>query len=250
MNNFWLMMTLLFFGCSTPARKQDDLKVKEYMQLQAKHLQKNQACMEHRQNVLEQAVTEIEDAASEDDQYLFVPNESDAIYFVEAFNLGKFTLKENQQEYELMIKSCLSGPQVGHETCDTLISNYKYFRALIPALKNNRWSKTTVKKGIYNALSYFKYVGESQSSIMDIILANDLLMRMARKSLVSSSYLPQAVAFKTKAEKHFEDLRKEVRKLDKEDMSCEEARTFYERERVKVKELSQQFLTLLTKFAP
>ena len=245
---FFICLAML--GCSSQPKKTDDPKVKEYLKLQASHLPKNQACREHRQNVLEQAITEIEDAATEDDQYLFVPNESDAVYFVEAFDLSKFTLKENQQEYEMMVYSCLSGPQVGHETCDTLIPTYKYFRALIPALKNNRWSKSTVRKGIYNAISYFQYVGKSQSSLMDVILANDLLMRMARKGLIPSSHLPLAAAFKIKTEKHFEQLRKEVRKLDKKEMSCDEARKFYDQERSKVKELSMEFLALLMKFTP
>lgn len=250
------MKLILFFlsivtlGCSSQSKKADDPKVKEYLKLQASHLPKNQACMEHRQNVLEQAITEIEDAATEDDQYLFVPNESDAVYFVEAFDLSKFTLRENQQEYEMMVNSCLSGPQVGHDTCDTLIPTYKYFRALIPALKNNRWSKSTVRKAIYNALSYFHYVGKSQSSLVDVILANDLLMRMARKGLIASSHLPLAVAFKNKSEKHFEQLREEVRKLDKKEINCDEARKFYNQERLKVKELSTEFLALLKKFQP
>lgn len=245
-----LFLSTLVVGCSSKIKKAENPRVKEYLQLQASHLPKNQSCMEHRQNVLEQAITEIEDPATEDDQFLFVPNESDAVYFVEAFDLNKFTLKENQQEYEMMVNSCLSGPQVGHETCDTLIPTYKYFRALIPAMKNNRWSKSTIRKGIYNALSYFQYVGKSQSSLMDVILANDLLIRMARQSLIPSSHLPLARAFKNKSEKHFEQLRKEVRKLDKKDLSCDEARKFYEQERMKVKELSAEFLALLVKFNP
>lgn len=245
-----LFLTIVITACSSQSKKTDDPKVKEYLKLQASHLPKNQACMEHRLNVLEQAITEIEDAATEDNQYLFVPNESDAVYFVDSFDLNKFTLKENQQEYEMMVNSCLSGPQVGHDTCDTLIPTYKYFRALIPALKNNRWSKSTVRKGIYNALSYFQYVGKSQSSLMDVILANDLMMRMARKGLIPSSHLPLALAFKNKSEKYFEQLRKEVRKLEKKDMSCDEARKFYQQERLKVKELSSEFLALLVKFTP
>jgi hypothetical protein len=245
-----LILVFILTGCSSQVKKQDDPQVKEYLKLQASHLPQNQACMEHRQNVLEQAITEIEDAATEDDQFLFVPNESDAVYFVDAFDISKFTLKENQIEYEMMIISCLAGPQVGHETCDTLIPTYKYFRALIPALKNNRWSQVTVRKGIYNAFTYFKYVGESQSSLMDVILANDLLMRMAIKGLIPGSHLAEAVAFKAKAEKQFQQLRKEVSKLDKKDMSCEEARAFYEQERIRVKELSAQFLILLKKFNP
>jgi hypothetical protein len=250
MRFYCIILVFIFSACSSQVKKQDDAKTKEYLKLQAKHLQKNQACMEHRQNVLEQAITEIEDAATEDDQYLFVPNEADAIYFIDAFDVSKFTLKENQLEYEMMVNSCLTGPQAGHETCDTLIPTYKYFRALIPALKNNRWSQNTVRKSIYNALSYFQYVAQSQSSLMDVILANDLLMRMSRKGLLPASHLPQAVAFKTKAEKQFEQLRKEVRKLGKKDMSCEKARTFYAQERVRVKNLSDEFRIILQKFSP
>lgn len=242
-----LLIAILLTGCSSKPSSPPTAAIKEFEKLHAKHLPLHQACIEHRDNILEQAVTEIEEAPIEDDKYVFVPNETDATYFIVNFDLSKFTLKENQVEYEAVVEACMNGPQAGHANCETLISSYKYFRALIPAIAHNPWSSQIKNKAKQNILNYLHYVGKSESSLMDVILANDLLQRISEKKLLSIDVSRDSKRFKQKAEQEFERLRAEVRRLGKKELSCDEARVFYRKERKRVKALSQEFLSLLNK---
>jgi hypothetical protein len=247
---FCILFFLLLLSCSHHQKPQNlSPEVKAFEDLHSRNQPLYQACMDHKENILEQAITEIAEAPGDDDNYLFVPNESDAVYFVENFDLSKFTLKENQQEYEAIVNACMNGPQAGHGTCDTLIPAYKYFRGLISAMKYNKWSSPLVQRGVANTLSYLRYAGASESSLMDVILANDLLMRLAKKKLITQKIIPDTLRFKKEAEDQFKRLRKEVRKISQKEMSCQETKSFYQNERQRVKALSKDFLLLMNKFS-
>jgi hypothetical protein len=241
------VLVFLLVGCASKKASSPSPEKKAFEQLQTQHRPLHLACLEHRQNILEQAITEIPEAPEEDDQFFFVPNEADAGYFVENFDITKFTLKENQQEHESAINSCLSDQEVGEGTCETLIPAYKYFRGLISAMAYQPWSRQLISLGLSHTLSYLRYVGESNASLMDIILANDLLIRLAQKKLIPGSIHKEARQFKQQAEKELELLRSEVRRIEKKEMNCHDIKKFYLRERQRIYVLSEKFLKLLKK---
>jgi hypothetical protein len=96
-------------------------------------------------------------------------------------------------------------------------------------------------------MQYLQYVGQSESSLMDITFANDLLIRLSERGHVKQDLYPEAIQFKNQAEDEFKGLKKKIKKLGKKEFTCKDAEVFYANERIKVKELSQSFLFILSK---
>jgi hypothetical protein len=109
------------------------------------------------------------------------------------------------------------------------------------------WKKETILKAKSITLSYLDYIGRSDSSLMDVLLANDLLMRLTQESYVSETLYNDTILFRAQGEKVFKVLNKQMKKLGKKEVTCEDVASFYSNERVEVKELSKDFLTLLGK---
>nr|MBA2405750.1 hypothetical protein [Bdellovibrionales bacterium] len=61
------------------------------------------------------------------------------------------------------------------------------------------------------------------------------------------SLLPETFLFRSEGEKAYEELKKQIKKLGKKDLSCNDAQDFYGKERVKVKALSKNLVDLLAK---
>jgi hypothetical protein len=240
-----LFVLILSWGCTS--RKAALVSPDLYLKLNKQHLPKHRACQLHRDKLVAKAFTEAEDAELDDEHYFFIRNEKSALKYINAFDLTKFTLVENQQEYQAIIQGCVFKKDAKHQTCDTLSVTYKFFRGLVYGLRQYPWSDSTKRRATQVTLSYLDYVARSNSSIMDILLANDILQRLAEHAYINPDLYTATWEFKTMGEKKFEELKEKVRKLGKKDLSCEEANLFYADEREKVKELSESFLKLLQK---
>ncbi len=239
---FILIMSLS--SCST---KDSKVAQDEYLKLNKLHSAKHKACLEHKSQILEKPITVAEEAELNDELYFFVRDEQKALNYIDHFDLSKFTLKENQLEYESIINACVLQRDHKHTTCDTLFPSYKFFRGLIYGMNQYNWSASTKIKAKNLTLQYLKYVGQSESSLMDITFANDLLMRLSERGHVERELYPETIQFKNHAEDEFKALKKKIRKLGKKEFTCKDAEEFYANERIKVKELSQSFLVILSK---
>lgn len=174
-------------------------------------------------------------------------NEKKALSYLKKFDLKKFTLTENKLEFEAIINACVMESSPEHRPCDTLFAGYKFFRGLIYGMNQYGWSKKTIALAKNITLSYLEYLAQTESSLMGILFADDLLMRLAERGYVNQSLYTETIAFKHEGEKAYKDLRKQIRKLGKKKLTCEDATEFYANERIKVKNLSQSFLTILNK---
>lgn len=219
----------------------------DYLKIHVANKKLHQACIKHRDEILVKAITESENPDLDDEQYYFPRNERVALQFINSFDISKFTLHENQQEYQAIVDGCVVERSPLHQTCDTIMPAFKFFRGLIHGMNQYQWSQDTRKLGTHITLSYLKYVGESHSSIMDVLLANDLLTRLSSRSHISQEIAPESAALRRKAEKTYQELMSQLKKVGKRELSCTEAREFYAKERLKVKELSAEFIQLLSR---
>ena len=240
--NILLLVALFISAC---AHKPQKVSPKKYLELHQLHSPLHQSCLEHQQKVLMPAIKESENPDLDDETYYFVRNEKQALSFIQAFNVEKFTLKENQLEYEAIINACVTNRDPSHRTCDTLLPAYKFFRGLIHGMNQYQWSAATKKKGVAITIAYIKKVAQSQSSIMDVLLANDLLKRLAERGHVNKQFYSLSADIRLSGEESFKSLKKKLQKFRKKDLSCEDAIGFYDDERKTVQELSSRF-TLLT----
>ena len=240
-----LILMLVFSSCSS--KKGLPVSPDEYLNLNKNHAAKHKACIQHRTHILEKPIMVAEEAELDDELYFFLRNEQKALFYIDNFDISKFTLKENQLEYEAIIKACVQKRDPKHITCDTLFSGFKFFRGLIYGMNQYKWSPGTKIKAKNITLKYLEYVGQSESSLMDIIFANDLLMRLSQRGYVNKDIYQETIVLRKDCEKSYEDLKKQIRKLGKKDLTCQDADAFYTKERIKVKELSRNFLVILNK---
>ena len=243
--NSILILMLLLFSCSS--KKGPTVSPDEYLKLNQQHSAKHKACIHHRTQVLEQPITETEEAELDDELYFFLRNEKKAISYMEHFDVTKFTLRENQLENEAIINACVLKRHPKYVQCDTLMPAFKFFRGLIYGMNQYGWKKDTIFKAKTITLAYLDHVARSDSSLMDILLANDLLMRLTQEGYVNETLYNDTILFRAEGEKTYKELNKQMKKLGKKEVTCEDVASFYANERIKVKELSQQFLVLLGK---
>ena len=238
-----LVLFISLLSCSS--KKGPKVAPDEYLKLNKLHSTKHKLCIQHRTQILEKPIKEVEEAELNDENYFFVRNEEKALFYIENFDLSKFTLIENQQENEATIQACVMERDPKYTICETIFPAFKFFRGLIYGMNQYHWSPATIKKSKELTLKYLKYVAESESSLMDILFANDLLMRLAHRGYVDKALYNQTGAFRRDGEEAYRDLKRRIKKLGKKDLTCEDAEQFYSNERVKVKELSQKFLVIL-----
>lgn len=238
-----IFIVLLIASCST--KKPNPHSPVEYLQLNQNHSLKHKACLEHVKKVLRPAISESENPDLDDENYYFVRDEQKALSFIENFDVDKFTLHENQLEYESIIKACVINRDPGHVTCDTLLPAFKFLRGLIHGMNQYGWSNPTKQKGTSITISYIKYVAKSHSSLMDVLLANDLLMRLSNRKYIDPKIYAKTITLRKSGESAFKELKKKVKKLGRKDLTCEDARGFYDDERIKVRELSEDLLVLV-----
>lgn len=240
-----LILMLVLISCSS--KKGPTVSPDEYLKLNQQHSVKHKACIKHRTQVLENPITETEEAELDDELYFFLRDEKKAISYIAHFDVTKFSLRENQLENEAIINACVLKRHPKYVQCDTLMPAFKFFRGLIYGMNQYGWKKETILKAKTITLTYLDYVGRSDSSLMDILLANDLLMRLTQEGYVSETLYNDTIIFRAQGEKAFKELNKQMKKLGKKEVNCEDVASFYSNERVEVKELSKDFLTLLGK---
>jgi hypothetical protein len=232
---------------SCSSKKSPKVAPNQYLKLYKAHLPKHNICNKFQSDVLKAAIQETENAELHDELYFFVRNEKKAFSYLKQFDLTKFTLIENKLEFEAIINACVMQSSPEHKPCDTLFSGYKFFRALIYGMNQYGWSKKTIALAKNTTLSYLDYLAQTESSLMGILFADDLLMRLADRNYVNNSLYAETITFKHEGEKAYKNLRKQIRKLGKKKLSCVDATDFYANERIKVKNLSQSFFTILNK---
>lgn len=240
-----LILLTLTLSCSS--KKAAIVAPDEYLKLNKAHASKHKSCFEQKKNLLTKAVTESEDAELDDENHFFVRNEKLAISYMSQFDLNKFTLRENLLETSAMIDACVVETDKTYKRCDTLMPTFNYFRGMIYGLRQYQWSKPTQERAIKQILSYLNYVTESQSNIMEIIFANDLLMRLADLGLLEEKVYAETLAFRKEAEESHRSLKKSLRKLTKKELQCKDAQEFYALERIQVVQLSESFSKVLKK---
>lgn len=240
-----LILLVSLLSCSS--RKGPKVSPNEYLKMNKMNMPKHKACIQHKSQILQKPIKEVEDAELNDENYFFVRNEEKALFYIENFDLSKFTLKENQLENEATIRACVLERDPQYVACDTLYPGFKFFRGLIYGMNQYHWSKPTITKSLDLILKYLEYVGQSESSLMDVLFANDLFMRLSYRGYVDKGLYVTAVQFRKNAEQAYKDLKKKIRKLGKKELTCEDADEFYSDERIKVQALSQEFLIILSK---
>lgn len=240
-----LILFAALLSCSS--KKGPKVAPDEYLKLNKINAPKHKLCIQHKNQILLKPISEVEQAELNDENYFFVRDEQKALFYIENFDLAKFTLKENQQENEAIIRACVMERDPEYLNCDTIFPAFKFFRGLIYGMNQYKWTVGTIKKSRELILKYLDYVAHSDSSLMDILFANDLLMRLAHREYVDKSIFKLTGAFRRDGEQAHKDLKKKIRSLGKKELTCADADTFYSSERVKVKELSQNFLTILSK---
>lgn len=243
MKTLTILSLLILWGCSSKPKVASDL----YLKLNKEHWPKHQACMQHRDKLVAIAFTEAEYAELDDEHFFFVRNEKIALKFINQFDLTKFTLRENQEEYQAIVEGCVLETDKKHKTCDTMYPTYKFFRGLVYGLRQYPWSDQTKRKATQLTLDYLDYVARNNPSLMDVTYANDLLRRLAEHAYIDPQIYIATWDFKTMAEKKFDQLKERVSKLGNKKLSCKDANSFYQDEREKVKELTEEFLKLLKK---
>jgi len=211
-----------------------------YLKLNSTHFEKHKLCLEQQKNILTPPISESDNPDLDDENYYFLRNEKKALSYIEKFNLNLFTLKENQLEYEAMIKGCVTNRDQKHMTCETLLPAFKFFRGLIHGMNQYKWSKTTINKGRDITLNYIKYVAHSDSSIMDVLFANDLLMRLSERKYISPKIRNLNIELRKSGEHAFKDLKEKIAKMGKKELTCADANEFYIEERQNVRELSKE----------
>jgi hypothetical protein len=249
MNNIITLFLLSGFLTSSCAHKAQKVSPTKYLELHIQHAPLHGSCLEHQQKVLLPPIKESENPDLDDETYYFARNEKQALTFIRAFNVNQFTLKENQMEYEAIIKACVTQRDPSHQTCDTLLPAYKFFRGLIHGMNQYQWSASTKKQGVAITTAYIKEVAKSQASIMDVLLANDLLKRLSERGHVSKELLASCADIRQAGEDSFKNLKKKLQKFRKKDLSCADAISFYDEERKTVQELSLR-LSLVTEKLP
>ena len=233
--------------CSCSSKKFSSVAPDEYLKLNKLHSAKHNLCIQQNAQILAKPITEVEQAELNDELYFFVRNEEKALFYIQNFDLSKFTLVENQLEFEAIIKACVMERSPKHVICDSHYPAFKFFRGLIYGMNQYQWSQATKTKANALTLKYLEYVGKSESSLMDILIANDILLRLSDRGYVDKAIYKETIALRRAGEMAYKDLRKEIKKLSKKELTCEDANKFYDNERIMVKELSLKFLAILPK---
>jgi hypothetical protein len=238
---FIFVFILLMNSCASKPK----VDSKKYLDLHKIHAPKHKVCIEFRNKVLIPPITDFEDAPRDDENYLFVRTEKVALKYIDGFDISKFTLKENLLEYQAMVEGCVNKTDPSHVTCDTLMPGYKFFRGLIYGMTQYNWSQSTMDKSLAITLSYINYLADAEDSLMEILLANDLLKRLAEKKFIDKAIISESIKIRHTGEKLFQDLKDQITKMGKKDITCDKAAGFYTKERVKVRELAKDFKHLL-----
>ncbi len=241
-------LALLFVLNSCSGRHKPKVSSTLYMELNRTNQSKHELCIDQQKNLILKSFKESEQADLDDEKYHFIRNESLALEVLKTFELNKFTLKENKEEYEAMLMGCVEKQDPAHIICDSLFNTYKFFRALIHGMNQYQWSDSTKIKARNLILNYTKMVASHEASIMDIMLANDLILRLSNRKYLPNTYYQNGLAIKHQAEAGLKDLKKNFRKIQKskKDFTCEDAIKFYQEERVKVKDLTIKFTSALS----
>jgi hypothetical protein len=216
-----------------------------YLKLNNAHFEKHKLCQEQQKKILIPPISESDNPDLDDENYYFLRDEKKALTYIEKINISHFTLKENQLEYEAMIKGCVTNRDQKHTTCETLLPAFKFFRGLIHGMNQYKWSKTTINKGRDITLSYIKYVAHSDSSIMDVLFANDLLMRLSDRKYIPTHIRNLSIELRKTGEVAFKDLKEKIAKMGKKELTCADANEFYSEERLKVRELSKELTRIV-----
>lgn len=235
-------MTALSCASKKPAVAPD-----EYLKLNKLHHSKHVSCIEQESKVLKKAITEAQDAELDDENFFFVRNEKSALGFMKRFDLSRFTLKENQLENAAMIGACIQEIRPDYRVCNSLFPTFQYFRGMIYGLRQYPWSTSTKDMARKQILSYLKYVGESEASLMDVLLANDLFMRIANLGIVDKDLIKDSFALRHEGEAIHTLLSDKLKKISKKELQCKDAQDFYAAEREHVISLSQKLLVMVRK---
>ena len=243
-------MTILFLSVtlvSCSSKKGSKFSPDEYLNLNQINSAKHKACIQHRSKILERPIKTVDVAELGDELYFFVRDEKSALFYIENFDLSKFTMKENQQEHEAIVRACVTYRDSKYVSCDSSYTAFKFFRGLIYGMNQYGWSQTTINKAQEITLKYIEYVATCESSLLDLGYANDLLIRLAQRGYVEKTLYAETVAFRSRCEDTNQELRKNIRKLQKKKISCDDVGEFYMAERTKVKELAPQLLLISNK---
>jgi len=237
------LIPYLLLSCSS--KNKPLISPDTYLTLNTAHSEKHKLCLDQQKIILIPPITESDNPDLDDENYYFLRDEKKALTYIEKVNISYFTLKENQMEYEAMIKGCVTNRDQKHMTCETLLPTFKFFRGLIHGMNQYRWSEATIKKGRDITLRYINYVAYSDSSIMDVLFANDLLMRLSERKYVSPKLRNLCIELRKTGENEFKDLKEKITKMGKKELTCADANEFYNEERQKVRELSHELTKIV-----
>lgn len=144
-----------------------------------------QECRSFTTNVLQKAVTE-DPKVTDSHPYRMNKDEKKSLEYINKFDVKKLGLKLNKDARTEILKDCqqLANKTAAEAFCNNSIDIYNYFRSLIHASKNYSWSSQTVSLAKTQMSAYINEVVATESSLLDTILATNLLQDAAKAGIV------------------------------------------------------------------
>jgi hypothetical protein len=194
-------------------------------------------CIDMRDHILKEAITK---GPSEDSEVEFVKDEKLALKFIKSFDTSKVGEVEDRCVSELIREECKTSKNKSHIKCDAKVDVLNFFNGLIPALKNNKWSKSTVLAGEKVLNDYLTTTFKSQPDLTQLALAMIIVQKAQQNGFLKKDYI-NVDAMVTKAEKSLSENLAYRERLSPE-FNCSIAQEVYQTESKRADDLMKEWL--------
>lgn len=190
-------------------------------------------CQEYKSNVLEAAVTDIENG--DDVTFQFKSDEKEATALLNAFTHKYDQSKIHIEVLQDLAKECsLEKIKKWEETslknsCDYVFSEYKFFKGLIGELKNNsKWSESTKSLALNKTLENIRYYADKPSTMLQLVIAFELYKDLVQNGLIAKDRIVKVIEFDQQLQKQVEELQQMHKKALASPVSCQNSVYFKE----------------------
>ena len=199
----------------------------------------NMACLEHRDLILKKAAY-----VTDDGDPKFVPSEKDAIFFIQHFDQTKLGQKLYAEEKNLLLKHCQDkNLEMTLKSCDAAFEANIFFRGLIHAIKEYKWTKATKDRALKLTFKFIRYQTDIDSYLLDKAVAADILGVMVNNELVDKRFKAPIDEIQQQIELSTHDLKRQIQ----DNESCRGIRLAHQEEYKLAQKIGQQLKSLLEK---
>jgi hypothetical protein len=144
-------------------------------------------CRQYSKDILSKAVTE-DPKVTDGHPYRMNKDEKKALEFINKFDVKKLGFKINKEARTKILRNCeqMANKSAAEVFCNNSFEIYNYFRGLTHGLKYHKWSAATVALGKKQAHDYVTEVTANEPSMLDTILATNVLSDLAKTGLAKS----------------------------------------------------------------